>query len=285
MVEQQYIDLDGLQLCYRTEGSGEPVLLIHGFLGSSLSWRQQMSALATAGCQVLAVDLPGFGDSHQGWEADHSHARYTDICAMFLQAQRTGPTHVIGHSMGGQVALRLAVQNPQLCRTLTVIDGAIYKTPLRALAQMPGGVPLARWLLNRRWRDADRLRHDLNRFSGFALPDDVYTYLQAHYQHRPECRDSVVAHLRDGCPPLPEDQFRQVLLPVHVVWGERDPVFPRRDAERFARALTGTRAPATVTIIPGEGHFPQETASEAVNRALLSFLATCRASRPTSVQM
>lgn len=70
-------------------------------------------------------------------------------------------------------------------------------------------IHLCRWLIHRRWSDAGRLRKDLNRVTGMDLDDDVHAYFGSHYQ-QPECRDSVVAHIRDGSPTVPVDRFADI---------------------------------------------------------------------------
>lgn len=248
-------------------GTGPAVLLIHGFLGSHFSWRHQVDPLVAAGYRVVAVDLPGFGESHQLREADHSHTGFADRCAHLLRELHLEGVHVAGHSMGGRVALWLAIRHPDSVRSLTLVAPSVFSTPMKALAKIPGVLSLAEILLRRRWASPSTLRADLTRFYGRPQPDEVVADYWRRYQ-RPANQQGALAHLRDSAGPSVEPRLPQVRVPVQLVWGEEDRVFPVAQARR----LGGLMPEARLAIIPGADHFLPESAPEAFNPLLLSFL-------------
>ena len=117
-----YFDHEGCSLHYETYGDGSPVLLVHGLGSSAQDWEYQIPALA-AHYQVIAVDVRGHGRS------DKPHERYSipgfsaDIEAL-LEHLQLGPVHLVGLSMGGMIGFQLAVDQPQLLKSLTIVNSA-----------------------------------------------------------------------------------------------------------------------------------------------------------------
>ena len=101
-------------------GSGAPLVVLHGLLGSSRNWQSAGVALAERGHRVLAPDLRNHGSSP--WADDCSYAALAlDVIAL-LDGLSLGPVHLVGHSMGGKVAMRLVMERPDLVARLTIVD-------------------------------------------------------------------------------------------------------------------------------------------------------------------
>ena len=112
-------------------GEGAPMLVLHGLLGSSRNWLSTGVALAENGWHVYAVDLRNHGAS--AWADDCSYtAMAADVLAL-IQQQGWKSVHLVGHSMGGKVAMRVAVDYPELLSRLTVVDIApkVYANRVR----------------------------------------------------------------------------------------------------------------------------------------------------------
>jgi pimeloyl-ACP methyl ester carboxylesterase len=114
---------DGIKLAYVDEGKGsETILMIHG-LGSYLpAWKKNISELSK-NYRVIAVDLPGYGKSSK---APHSGLMtfYAGVIAELIQKLELGPVNLAGHSMGGQIAMVLALEKPELVKRLILVDPA-----------------------------------------------------------------------------------------------------------------------------------------------------------------
>ncbi len=112
-------------LATTTCGSGPPVLLVHGFAGFKESWGSLPEAIASGGRAAVAVDLPGWGESPAPRRAPHSAAWYATRLAPLLDD--LGPAIVIGHSLGAQAAVRVAVRRPDLVRGLLLVSPQVVR--------------------------------------------------------------------------------------------------------------------------------------------------------------
>lgn len=248
-------------------GSGEPLVLIHGLGTNRRVWSEVASALARR-LSAIAIDLPGFGDSPPAGEgfaldqvADHIHAG--------LREQP--PYDLLGHSLGGAIALTLARRHPERVRRLILSAPAGFRTRPRPLAQALGAVapallrgrriiggplvqsPTARrallWgaLHDARGISATRARSMLEASRGASrLGEATEAALQADLASDLEALD----------------------CPVGLIWGERDPLMP----EATTDAIRSHRPDAPVEVIPDAGHVVQlerpEQFAEAVDRLL-----------------
>src|SRR4051794_34702104 len=103
---------DDIRMFYTDEGSGSPVLFVHGWTCDSLDWSWQLDAFM-AGHRVIAVDLRSHGrTSLGGTDGDHTAQRYASDLAVLLAQLDTGPVVAIGHSLGGVVVSALSVEHP-----------------------------------------------------------------------------------------------------------------------------------------------------------------------------
>ena len=115
-----FLAVDGGNLYYEVEGAGEPVVLIHGFLGNLRMWDFQAQALARSH-RVIRCDMRGFGRS----TTEHVEFAYWADVAALLDHLGVGRTHIVGQSFGGSIALDLALAQPARVTTLTSVAGGI----------------------------------------------------------------------------------------------------------------------------------------------------------------
>ena len=123
VVHDRRVVVDGVNLPYLEAGSGPPLLLLHGHEQSATSWRWVMPVLACTH-RVLALSLPGHGESAPAVAGYAPGRDLAPLVADFLDTLGVGSLHVVGNSVGGAVALRLALADPTRGRTLTLVDSA-----------------------------------------------------------------------------------------------------------------------------------------------------------------
>ena len=279
----RFVTVDGVTLHYLDSGtvpSGEPpVLLIHGFLSSTSSWRHTVPALA-AHTRVLALDLPPFGFSARVTEPVYSMRWWADLVAGFLTALEIPCAVIIGNSMGGAVAVQTAISHPARVAGLVVVDGAVEGTDRRPppwLARGLLGGPVGRAFLyftleNPRFerRMADLAWADPSRFTeteraAYRAPARVRDTARALLALTASARDDDLATGVSG-----------ITAPTLIVWGAQDRMIPAAVGERLQAGIPGSR----LEVLPDCGHAPQEECPVEFQALLSAFLAGIAARAP-----
>jgi pimeloyl-ACP methyl ester carboxylesterase len=123
-MHSEYTSVDGHRIHYYAGGSGKPVVLLHGLGGRSEDWTILIPYLLQNGYRVYAPDLLGYGRSERPSDAAYSIAQQAGVVERFLADQGLKQTDLTGWSMGGWIAMRVALDNPQAIRRLVVFDSA-----------------------------------------------------------------------------------------------------------------------------------------------------------------
>lgn len=155
-------------------GAGAPMLVLHGLLGSSRNWLSTGVALAESGWHVYAVDLRNHGAS--AWSDDCSYAAMAADVTALIQQQGWKSVHLVGHSMGGKVAMRVAVDHPEWVSRLTIVDIApkVYTNRVREEFAAMEALDLAK-IHSRKEADAALTQN----ISDWAMRQFVLTNLQS----------------------------------------------------------------------------------------------------------
>jgi haloalkane dehalogenase len=271
-----YVDQDGLRMHYLDEGSGDPVLCLHGEPTWSFLYRKMIPVLAGV-ARVVAPDYFGFGRSDKptdmGWFSFDRH--YGSILRLVEELDLSGLTLVV-QDWGGPIGLRLAVERPERVDRLVVMNTGVGG----------GRPPSETWL---RFRDVVRAAGGdfqagrLIRTSAVrGLADDVVAAYDAPFPV-PESKAGVLA-FPEHVPTEPEhpntaplmairEALRSWEKPALVMFGDSDPIFAPRVAERIAELIPGA-LPAE--LIENAGHFVQEDAGEEAAARIVGFLASSR---------
>lgn len=271
----RFVPVDDLHLHVVEDGNpaGVPVVLVHGFAGSTFCWRHQIASLAAAGFRVLAIDLPGFGLSSRPAGGVQGHRALAIALAGALKALRLPPAHLVAHSMGGFVASLLTISHPELVRSLTLIDAAIFRYPHlpRALAGVVRAVkgPLAAFL-DRRMSKPKNWERLLRASYGGPVPSEA---LEGYA--RPFLVDGIgetmFSLLTAPARAAVAGDLHRITCPTLLLWGELDTTTPLADGYKLQAALV--RAPGGARLITfAAAHHPMETCPAEVNEALLGFL-------------
>ncbi len=255
-----FIEVGGIRVRYVRHGpdTGAPVLLIHGYGGDLDNWLFNIDAVAEA-MPLIALDLPGHGQS-----AIKSPGATVEAMAgfvrEFLQSINVGRAHLVGHSMGGAIAAQMALDDPSMVASLSLIGSAGFDTQINR-AYMEG---FARAQSRRELKPVLELLFSDPSLVSRKMIDDVLRY------KRLDGVESLLLSLCDGIAPggyqksvvgskLKGSGFEQRLL---VIWGRDDQIIPAAHARN---APSG----ATVEILEKAGHMVQMEQSHDVNRAIL----------------
>jgi haloalkane dehalogenase len=270
--EPHYLDQDGLRMHYVDEGSGDPVLLLHGEPTWAFLYRKMIPRLAGI-ARVVAPDYFGFGRSDKPTRIeDYSYDfHYTAIERLANELDLRELTVVV-QDWGGPIGLRLAVEHPARVARLVVLNTGIGA----------GRAPSPEWL---RFRDFMRrvgteiVPGQLVRVSALSdLPDDVVEAYNAPFP-TPESKAGVLAFPELVPTELDHPSAATMLevrsalenweKPALVLFSDSDPIFSPAAAERLASRIPGA-GPAE--IVAGAGHFLQEEKGEEIAERIVRFV-------------
>lgn len=251
--------VNGVALAYEVSGAGSPVLLIHGLGGGRNDWHPQIPALD--GYRVIRYDLRGHGSSEKP-RGEYSLSSLGDDAAELIRKLEVGPVHVVGLSLGGMVAFQLAVDWPDLVRSLTIVNSGPEVIPKTVKERVTLGVRLGlTWalgprllgkMLARRLFPKQEQRPLRDRFTAQMARNDRQAYLATT---RAILGWSVAKRLEE------------IVCPVLVVSGDRD-YTPVERKQEYVRRLRD----AELVVIPDSGHATPLDRSREFNQQLVRFL-------------
>ena len=234
---QHFTEIDGLRVQFRLRGSGEPLLLLHGWGASSLSFGTAARQLEQR-FRVLAPDLPGFGFSQApapAWGA----ADYADLVAGLIASSGLGSVSVVGHSFGGLVGTALATSRPELVKRLVLVASPIVRLKSdRDVQSRTSGYA--------RLKFAASL---LPPFKQRILEWGRMRYGSEDYRNAGELRPTLVKVLGEDW----RLALRDVRVPALLIYGEKDEDVPLAVAHAAMEELPQG---ARLVVMDGAGHFP-----------------------------
>lgn len=275
-IHEHWTKVDGHRMRFQHGGRGRPLLLIHGLLGYSFSWRFNLTALAHR-ATVFAPDLLGAGFSERVPGLDCSMAAIAGRLLKFLEGQGIEKFDLLGTSHGGAVAMVLASmaheRNAHSVRRLILVDAAhpwshprpILMTVLSHAAGAAAFRAVAphiqfthKHYLRRMYGDARRIPPGTA--EGYLAPLTVpgaYDYALSIVR----CWRQDMRQLESSLPKIAD-------MPALLLWGDRDRVIPLSSTPPLERQFNHAR----LIVLRGAGHLPYEEMPEEFNRTVLDFL-------------
>ena len=271
------MDVHGARLRYYVGGEGPPLLLVHGLGGAASNW-SELAPLLASRRRLLVPDLPGHGGSSPLPSAP-TLSPFADVLATIAERERMLPAAVVGHSLGGVVALKLALRRPGSVTALVLAAAAgissatrtretwvtllVFARPARLVAphrRLIARVPWLRYPAFGYWEVADPAAFPARAVEGFLTGPALHT----------DIGDAGRALVHDD----PRTDLHRVRCPALVLWGARDRLVPLEDGFEYARRL---RAP--LRVVPDCGHLLIGERPDACADAIESFLATLSSPR------
>jgi pimeloyl-ACP methyl ester carboxylesterase len=270
-LEERFVEARGCRVRYFAGGEGEPLVLLHGLGGAAANWLA-LAPLLLHGRRLLVPELPGHCGSSPLPAASSLNA-FADRVALVMKREGFAPSPVVGHSLGGAIALRLAIRRPDLVSALVLAGAAGISSGRRsaryALAVTGALKPARKIAPHRRLvaRSALLKRLVFGRWGAAdppALPPDVVEAFLAGPARHTDTASAARALVRDDLRP----DLDRVRCPALVLWGARDNQLPVEDAFDYARRLR-----ASVRVIADCGHLLIAERPEACADAIGEFLA------------
>lgn len=270
------VKVQGVRLRVAVSGAGPVIVLLHGLFMDHRTWDAVIDDLSRE-FKVVAPDLPGFGDSEKPspnrfpYDVD----AFAEVVADLYAGLDLGRAAVVGHALGGAVAIALAARHPELVARLVLVDSVCFETPLdvrRRIALLPlvGGFVFKQFWSRGTFRGL--FKETVLSASDASLVEKIDRYYDAF--NDPASRGSALATLR-----ATHDtravvaQMARVSVPTLVVWGRHDRSVPPRLGRRLAHQIRG----AGFELMDA-GHAPHEELPEQFSALVLRFLRDERAS-------
>ena len=236
------VSVAGQPVRYEVAGRGDPLVLVHGLSGSTRWWARNVPALAKH-YRVYLVNLPGFGTPRRSGQR-FVLAEATSWLLAWMEAVGLEGAHLVGHSMGGYLCLKLAARRPDVVRRLVLVD--------------PAGVPPGRTMLGHLGPLLLAARYARPTFLPVLVRDALYA---GPFTLLRTTRDLLAEDVRGD--------LGRIGVPTLLVWGERDPLIPPSVGDVMRAEIPDSR----LLVIGGAGHNPMFDRPEAFDAALLAFLA------------
>ncbi|MCK4869499.1 MAG: alpha/beta fold hydrolase [Gammaproteobacteria bacterium] len=274
-IKDKYIEVNGINTRYwRAGNKGPVVLLVHGFAASAEYWMYNVEALAKH-FRVIAVDMVGFGKSDKP-KIKYSADVLAEFIKNFLDVLKIKKVNFIGHSLGGAIGLKFAIDYPEYLEKLILVDSAGFGQ------ELPHGLKIltlpfiGRFLMhfNQRQLYAKALRAYAYQkkeitdefvdkmFEIFNLPETKRTILAMLRQHA----TYFGARLCSIKPIL--DNVDKIKAPTLIIWGAEDRMLPFKHTKTALKKIPH----AVLRVFPHCGHIPQMEERGMFNRAVISFL-------------
>jgi pimeloyl-ACP methyl ester carboxylesterase len=279
-VECTEIDLHGQRFRYRRAGKGPLVVLLHGIAGSSATWEKIMDRLE-ARHTLIAPDLLGHGESAKP-PGDYSLGAYANQIRDLLEALGLGPGTMVGHSLGGGVALQFAYQFPERCERLVLVSSGGLGREVHAIlraAVLPGAEFVLPWFASAVSLGMGILIKAMKKLGLRENADLAEAWRSFASLEQPEARRAFLETVRavidlGGQHVSAEDKlYLSEGMPTMIVWGERDPLIPVAHALRTHELISGSR----LEIFSGAGHYPYLDDPDRFASLLIDFI---RATKP-----
>jgi pimeloyl-ACP methyl ester carboxylesterase len=265
----KFADVDGVHFHYQEKGTGVTLVLIHGYTSSTYTWKDVFDALSEK-YHVIAVDLKGFGFSSKP-DGDYSRRAQANLVADLLDQLNLGPVWVVGNSMGGEIALNLALFHRDKVLGLVLIDsGGITLPGTTSLTPWYVEIPLLGRALVALALTSDRLvRVGLAKsyYDQTKISEEEIKYYYQPLRTRDGQSAATSARQQAGFYPV-EDQLNKIRVSTLIIWGEDDQLIPVESARVINSHIPGSR----LIILPNCGHVPQEELPQAVLEAVMDFI-------------
>jgi pimeloyl-ACP methyl ester carboxylesterase len=275
-MEHEEITLHGHRVSYRRAGWGPVVVLIHGITGSSETWEEVIEPLAEH-YTVVAPDLLGHGQSAKP-RGDYSLGAYASGIRDLVGALGHDRGTIVGHSLGGGVAMQMAYQFPERCERLVLVSSGGLGREVHALlraAVLPGSELVVPLLASSRvLNTTSAVGSFLGRLGLRAGPDLEEMWRGFSSLNDVGARAAFIHTLRGIVDPggqrvnATDRLYLAQRVPTMLLWGERDPIIPAHHGRAAAALIPGSR----FETFPGAGHFPHRSDPRAFVRTLGDFI-------------
>jgi pimeloyl-ACP methyl ester carboxylesterase len=267
----KFVEIDQMQVHYRDEGNGFPIILIHG-TGSSLhTWDSWTNELKKTN-RVIRMDLPAFGITGPNATANYSINSYTNFLHQFLQKIKVDKFHLAGNSLGGNIAWNYALAHPQKVEKLVLIDASGLPTnkPQPAVFKMAKTPVLSSLFLF----VTPKFFIKKNMKEVYADETKISDKLITRYHKmalRVGNRQAFIDRAKIDFKPTAKvnyEKLKSIKTPTLLIWGAKDTWIPLDNGKRMDSVLPNSK----LVVLENSGHVPMEESPEESLALLQAFL-------------
>lgn len=253
--------VNGVRIAYTDKGNGAPILFVHGFPLSRGAWSKQVEAFA-ASYRVLAPDLRGLGES-EATAGAVPMSRFAEDLYALLRHLETGPAILVGHSMGGYVALAFVKAFPQAVRGLVLVG-------TKAGADSPAGAAARRATAEKVQAEGTAVVVEAMapKMLSESNPDAAMAASVRGFMSPAKPEGVIGALLGMAERPAAGTWLGKIRVPTLVITGADDTLIPPSDSEALAKAIPGAR----LHLVPRAGHLVAFERPGEFNSALREWL-------------
>lgn len=257
------------QIYFLEKGSGSKhIVLIHGFGAHTYTWRHLIDPLADAGYHVWSFDLIGFGKSDKPTHLQYDRQLFVHQIEKFMAVHKIHSAILVGNSMGGGLALSMALEHPACVQSLILIDPFVLPIKLPYYFAFPkifGKLTLPFFgrrtvmsLLKDVTYDPKKISDE--QIEAYTLPFRTRQGKVAFIKTLQSLDNDEISLLAQG--------YKNLTMPIFVIWGEKDVYMPSEYQQQAAQLMPQ----AQTVVIPACGHIPQEESPQEVLKSMLRFL-------------
>lgn len=252
---------------YRNGASKKTIVLIHGFLSSTFSFRR-LIPLLQQDFNVLSVDLPPFGKSGKSTSYSYSYENIVKTLTTLIESLDLDKVTLIGHSMGGQICLNVSYHRPDLVENAVLLCSSAYLKRSKPSLVLLSYLPFFYLFVKLRLAKSGLRQNLQNVVYNQKLIDEemMYGYMQPFLEE--DIFRALTRMIRDREGDLPADKLKQINTPCLLIWGEHDRVVPLSVGRRLNQDLPNS----DLVILKETGHLVPEERPEEVYSQIKNFL-------------
>lgn len=255
----QEININGLKINYKVAGEGQPLLIVHGWGGSTVSWEKVQEILSKNNLKVICFDLPGFGKSsnpNKPWGTDE----YIKFIADFSKAIGLNKFFLLGHSFGGGLAVKFSASFPEKVIALILCNAAVIRT-------------------NKKLNFRQKISYFITKISYAILPDSFlnkrfYPLIRKLIYKIAGVNDYYLAQgvMKETFKIISTQDLTEFALkikaPTLIIWGKDDKTLPLDDGIVLKKIIPNSQ----IEIIEKAGHSPHRKKPQELSEIIIKFL-------------
>ncbi|MGK0413849.1 MAG: pimeloyl-ACP methyl ester carboxylesterase [Polaribacter sp.] len=253
----KFIEIDGMQVHYRDEGKGFPIVLVHGTASSLHTWNDWTKQL-TKNYRVIRMDLPAFGITGPNKNSDYSIKAYTDFLYQFLEKIKVDKFHLAGNSLGGNIAWNYTAEHPEKIEKLILIDASGLPTnkeqpAIFKMAKTPVLSSLFLYVTPKFFikKNMKEVYGDDHKITDSLITR--YHKMALRVGNRQAFIDRAKIDFKLGTKSNLE-KLKSIQTPTLLVWGAKDTWIPLDNGKRMDEALPNSK----LVVLENSGHVPME---------------------------